>query len=131
MGYDLLRSHASTREYAEVALGHHRWYDDSRGYPESYNTSESRYKVIIDLVQCADCLDAATDSVGRSYNRGKRLSDFMKEIYEDSGTRYAPWLPDLLEKKEVYEDVEYMLSQGRGRQYRETFNLLKDVQENG
>jgi HD-GYP domain-containing protein (c-di-GMP phosphodiesterase class II) len=131
MGYDLLSAHASTRAYAPVALGHHRWYDDSKGYPESFNTSGSDIKVIIDLVQCADCMDAATDSVGRSYNRGKRLSDFLQELSEGAGTRYAPWLVDLFDSRELRSDIEYLLTGGRARQYRETYNLLKDVQDNG
>jgi HD-GYP domain-containing protein (c-di-GMP phosphodiesterase class II) len=131
VGADLLRHHISTRDYADVALGHHRWYNDSKGYPFDFNTSESPYKAVIDIVQCADCMDAATDSVGRSYNKGKTLDDFMVELKEDSGTRYAPWLYDLFLHQEVFEDVEFLLDEGRQRNYKDTFNLLKDVQDRG
>jgi response regulator RpfG family c-di-GMP phosphodiesterase len=85
LGSELLRRLESTRRYADVALGHHRFYDDSRGYPEDFKTSESKDKPIIDLVMCADCMDAATDSVGRSYNRGKTLEEYTKEVKEGSG----------------------------------------------
>lgn len=129
MGYELLCGHSSTREYADVALLHHKWYDDTKGYPSEYKSSDSKYKTIIDIIQCADCMDAATDTVGRSYSKGKTLVTFMEELKEDSGTRYAPWLYELLCHEEVFEDINYLLSEGRKRNYRETYNLLRDVQE--
>ncbi len=129
MGAEMLKRFSSTAKYAEVALGHHKWYDNSRGYPEEFDTSKSRYKTVIDIVLCADCLDAATDTVGRSYNCGKSFEDFYAEIQEGSGTRYAPWLPDLLSKPEVREDIEFLLAEGRERNYHDTYQLLKSVQE--
>lgn len=128
-GYNLLKKYASTRPYAEVALGHHKWYDNSRGYPEDFDTSKSPLKPIMDLVLCADCLDAATDSVGRSYNSGKHLDDLIRELKEGSGTRYAPWLAELFELPEVYADIEFILSNSRKQTYRDTFFLLRDMQE--
>ncbi len=131
MGYELLKKHASTRSYADVALGHHRWYDDTKGYPEDFRTSESPYKTVIDLVLCADCLDAATDTVGRSYNKGKTLADFLEELREGSGTRYAPWLVPLIEDEKVFQDVEYILQKGRNANYEETYELLREVEDRG
>lgn len=128
MGNDLLRLHGATREYADIALFHHKWYDDSKGYPTNLNSSVSEYKTIIDIVQCADCLDAATDTVGRSYNKGKTVSDFEEELKDGSGTRYAPWLYELFMHEDVHKDIEFILNNRRKRNYRETFNLLKDVQ---
>ena len=128
-GYNLLKKYASTRPYAEVALGHHKWYDNSRGYPEDFDTSKSPLKPIIDLVLCADCLDAATDSVGRSYNSGKHLDDLIRELKEGRGTRYAPWLAELFQLPEVYKDIEFILFNSRKQTYRDTFFLLRDMQE--
>ena len=76
-------------------------------------------------------MDAATDTVGRSYNKGKSMEDFIRELREGAGTRYAPWLPDLVERKEVYEDIKRLLTQAREINYRDTYSLLKDVQEKG
>ena len=128
-GYNLLMRHESTRRYAEVALGHHKWYDNSRGYPEDFNTADSPVKPIIDLVLCADCLDAATDIVGRSYNRGKSLSDFIGELEAGSGTHYAPWLPGLLRDEAVAADLEYLLQEGRSNYYQDMYYLLRDMHE--
>ena len=127
IGYTLLSSHPSTEKYAEVARGHHLWYDCSKGYPTVFDTKKSPVKIIIDIVAIADCMDAATDSVGRSYNRGKTLSDYEQEVIRDAGTRYAPWGPALLCDQKAREDLEYLLDEGRTDLYRETYKLLASL----
>nr|MCR5282282.1 hypothetical protein [Lachnospiraceae bacterium] len=123
--------HESTKDYVDVALGHHKFYDDSRGYPEEFKTKDSPLKPIIDLVMCADSLDAATDSVGRSYSRGKTLTEFVQELKAGSGTRYAPWLSELFDQDAVREDLRYLLTEGREITYHDTYMLLKGVKEKG
>lgn len=127
--YELMNRFASTRKYAEVALGHHKWYDNSRGYPADFDTRTSKVKTIIDLVLCTDCLDAATDSIGRSYQRGKQLSDFIGELKEGSGTRYAPWLLDLFADEAVKEDLTYLLKEGRQQNYRNMYYMLREMHD--
>ncbi len=129
LGAELLKKHSSTRVYADVAAGHHRWYDDSRGYPEEFKTADRPVKTIIDIVTCADCMDAATDSVGRSYSTGKTFEQYEAEVAEGAGTRYAPYFPELFKKPEVREDLLWLLSEGRHRAYRNTYYLLKDMKE--
>ncbi|MBO4415167.1 MAG: hypothetical protein J5824_04195 [Lachnospiraceae bacterium] len=124
IGADLAAEHASTRDYADVIRGHHIWYDCSRGYPNKFDTFKSPYKTVIDIVLAADCLDAATDSVGRSYNKGKTFSDYEKEVAEGSGTHYAPFLPELFKAPELRADIEYLLNEGRNKMYQETFRLI-------
>lgn len=123
----LMRRHESTKAYANIALGHHRWYDDSAGYPDNLCTAELPEKVIIDLVCCADCLDAATDSVGRSYNRGKTMDDFIMELKEGAGTRYAPYLPELFDDTTLRRDLRFLLQQGRRSSYSKVYRQLKDL----
>ena len=124
-GARIASMHASTRDYVDVIRGHHLWYDCSKGYPEDFDTFSSPYKTIIDIVLAADCLDAATDTVGRSYNKGKTFDDYEKEIKEGAGTRYAPFLVELFARPEVREDLLYLLDGGRNRMYRELYMLLK------
>ncbi len=128
-GYNLMQRSASTRAFGEVALSHHKWYDNSRGYPDDFDTSKSPLKTIIDMVLCADCLDAATDTVGRSYNKGKKLADFIGELREGSGDHYAPWLPELLSDEKTAADIEYLLLNGRQQNYRNVYYLLRNMQE--
>lgn len=126
IGAEIALEHESTREYADVIKGHHLWYDCSRGYPADFDTFKSPYKTIIDIVLAADCLDAATDTVGRSYNRGKTFSDYEKEVQDGAGTHYAPFLVELFAQPALREDIEYLLHEGRQRLYRMTFRLLKN-----
>ena len=129
LGYEMLLRHESTRDFADVARGHHIWYDNTRGYPDEFDVSKSPVAPIIYIVLCVDCLDAATDRIGRSYNKGKTLENFVAELREGSGTQYAPWLLPFFQDEQVYNDIKYLLIEGKKRNYRDTFMLLKDVQE--
>lgn len=128
-GYRMLSRYDSTRPYADIALGHHRWYDNSRGYPEDFDTSTSPVKPIIDVVLVADCLDAATDSVGRSYRRGKSVDAFLEELRAGAGTQYAPWIAELLEDEAVSGDLRRMLLEGREETYRDAYRLLRSMHD--
>lgn len=128
-GYDLLNRHESTRPYRDVALGHHRWFDNSRGYPEDFDTRHSSVKPIIDIVLCADCLDAATDSVGRSYRKGKTLEDFIAEVLPECGAHYPPWLAGLLKDPETAQGLRAILQEGRRETYQSTYGLLSQMNE--
>ena len=136
--YVLLRSHPdkgaelasrfdTTKDYADVIRGHHVWYDGSNGYPEDFDVLHSPYKAIIDIVSVADCLDAATDSVGRSYRQGRTLAEFQEELKKGAGTRYAPYVAQLFEDPATYQDLSYLLKNGRKKLYDETYFLLKDL----
>ncbi len=74
---------------------------------------------------CADCLDAATDTVGRSYNKGKSFDSFREELIARSGDHYASWLTDLFSDPLVKEDIEYLLDDGRSM-----YILYKEESEN-
>ena len=129
LGAILLEKHASTREYADIARGHHLWYNGKSGYPAEFSLNDSPYKTIILIVACADCMDAATDSVGRSYRGGISLEAYLDEVRSGAGTRYAPFLPELLEREEVLEDLKYLLTNGRQRAYKKAWLLLRGVQD--
>lgn len=91
----------------------------------NFNTFESPYKTIIDIVSIADSIDAATDAVGRSYSKKKTLSDLKAELIECAGTRYAPFVIDIFEDEDTQKDIEYLLDEGRKRLYSETYIRLQ------
>ncbi|MCR5097479.1 MAG: HD domain-containing protein [Lachnospiraceae bacterium] len=128
-GADIMECYKSTARYANAARAHHIWYDGSAGYPDDFDVSDLPERVIIDIVTCADCLDAATDTVGRSYSRGKTLFEFSRELSEGAGTRYAPWLPELFRDKNFLADLSYLLSNGRRKNYERVYDRLKSVYE--
>ena len=49
-------------------------------------------------------------------------------VEEGAGTRYAPYLSGLLARDEVRLDLEYLLDEGRKANYRNAYQLLRDVQ---
>ncbi|MEE1464404.1 MAG: hypothetical protein UF734_02105 [Clostridium sp.] len=57
--------------YHDIAVGHHKSFDDLSGYPKEFHTSQSRQKILIDLISICDSLDAATDYLGRNYAKSK------------------------------------------------------------
>ncbi len=44
----------------------------------------------------ADAIDAATDTLGRSYKRAKRFEQVYEELLAGSGTRYSPAIVGVL-----------------------------------
>ena len=127
VGAMLLKKYPSTRRYARMALGHHKWYDSSKGYPEEFDATAPEDKILTDIVAVADCMDAATDTVGRSYTGGKRPAEIIKEIIEGAGSRYSPEVAACLEDAKAQADVIYILENVRRKNYQKTFLLLKSV----
>lgn len=128
MGWELLRKNDSTKAYADVAAGHHAYYDRSEGYPDSFDMDKSPVKTIIDIICVADCMDAATDEIGRSYSVGKTLDEFIGEVKAGAGKRYSPFVAKVLDDEGLYGDLEYLLDKGRKKVYKETFKLLRSLQ---
>ncbi len=131
IGAVLMTGYDSTRRYADVARGHHIWYNGEDGYPSNFEVKNSPYYTITAIVACADCMDAATDVIGRSYRKGKSLEEFLTELEEGAGTRYAPWLAELVRDEKVLSDLRFILTKGREENYRSAYILLKEVKERG
>lgn len=129
LGAYLISKHADTAPYEDIARGHHKWFNDKGGYPADFSFANSPYKTMISIIACADCLDAATDSIGRSYKKGKTLDEFIEELEEGSGTRYAPYLFDLLSEPSVKAELEDLIVKVREENYRKTYFALKKYEK--
>lgn len=123
-GADILSRHESTKEYADIARGHHIWYDRTNGYPDDFNANKSSDRVLIDIVAVADSLDAATDAIGRSYNKGKSFETVADELRAGSGTRYSPEVVRLLDDTDIFDNIKDLLYEGRERNYRRSYQIL-------
>ena len=130
-GADILESNETTKAYANVARLHHVWYDGSGGYPAGMTAEGLAEKTVIELVACADGLDAATDSIGRAYADRHTIDDFVAEVKAGAGTRYAPYLVELLEDPAVRKDLEYLLLSGRSNNYTATCRQLITLGDRG
>lgn len=122
----------SLNNYKEIALGHHKWYNGN-GYPASFNNLESYCFPIINIVTVCDCLDAATENVGRNYHHPKPFDVVLKEFISDSGTRYDPSIINLIRTdKSLQEALKQIVSDGRNDHYYKMYNgyMSKNNQTN-
>jgi response regulator RpfG family c-di-GMP phosphodiesterase len=71
--------------YIDVIMGHHKHYDNSGGYPDDFNITESKYRIMIDIIKVADSIDAATDDVGKAYADPKSFEQVCAEIKAGAG----------------------------------------------
>lgn len=120
-GYVLLNYYNSGRDYAQAALGHHRYFDESAGYPDYYERTNDLTQVIIDILTVADSLDAATDNIGRCYANGISFSELVQQLFDGSGTRYAPYVTDLFRNPDFYRYLEKHLPNWRQDAYYEAY----------
>lgn len=112
----------SFRKYAMVALGHHKWYNGG-GYPASYNNRASLEFQLINIVTLCDCMDAATENVGRNYHSPKPFDAVMQEFVEGAGTRYDPTLVKfIMENPNLYAQLRQKVLVGRMQHYYQMYS---------
>lgn len=101
------------KPYMDVALGHHKWYDGD-GYPASFKNRQSPYFPIINIVTLADCLDAATENIGRNYHRPKSFDTVIEEFDNEASTRYDSHVVSFLrDDKDTYNELKEIIEKGR------------------
>ncbi len=107
----------------KVSYGHHKSFDGKFGYPKNCDNENSGFKQIIDIVTISDCIDAATDTIGRSYSKGKTLKEVIGEIISEEGSRYSPVIADLLsENLNLYNEIQHIIDVYRYDVYFDCFN---------
>ena len=103
LGAELLKIAPSLYEkFRDTTLGHHKWYNGKGGYPKDFDNTKSPKRILIDIITLSDCMQAATERVGRNYKDGKTFDMVMEEFRRDAGTKYNP---DLVNFIDSHEDV--------------------------
>jgi len=111
------KDNSSYDGYADIILGHHKYYDNSGGYPDTFDISKSKYKAMIDIIKIADTIDAATDNIGKVYAKAKEFKEVCLEIQEGAGCEYSPVLAGLLNDDKVISDLNFILDTKRKEAY--------------
>lgn len=110
LGLKYLEIDSTLYRYRDITLGHHRWHDGTKGYPRSFDNTKSPVHFIIDIITISDCLEAATDRLGRNYNKAKLYDSLISEFEKGAGTRYNADLIDLIkEHQDVYDKMKYIV----------------------
>ena len=75
----------------------------------------------------ADCMDAATDFIGRSYRGQKTFDKCLEEFMQGRGSVYATEIVDLIEQdKKLQSDLRHLLTEGRIQTYYEIYGMVLD-----
>ena len=103
LGAELLKIAPSLYEkYHDTTLGHHKWYNGKGGYPEDFDNTKSPKRILIDIITLSDCMQAATEHIGRNYKEGKTFDMVMEEFRKGAGTKFNP---DLVKFIDTHDDV--------------------------
>lgn len=117
-GQILLEPRPSTSRYASAALGHHAWYDGTRGYPSSYKRLECPERQMVDVVGLVDWLETTINST-RMYNRpGQTFEAAVRSAIELEGTRFSPLLTARLRDARTAARLKLALETGAQNAYR-------------
>lgn len=107
MGLKYLKISQKLKYYYDTTLGHHKWYNGKGGYPNDFDNTKSPYRFMIDIITLCDCMQAATERVGRNYKQEKSFEKVMEELRAGAGTRYNPDLVKLIDDiPELYKELE-------------------------
>ena len=114
LGAELLKIAPSLYEkFRDTTLGHHKWYNGKGGYPEDFDNTKSPKRILIDIITLSDCMQAATERIGRNYKNGKNFDRVMEEFRRDAGTRYNPDLVNFIDShKDVARDLAALIDEG-------------------
>ncbi len=128
-GVILLKDTKLGTKYSDVILGHHKSFDGRGGYPFNYDNTKSPIKILIDIITIADCIDAATDMLGRNYARCKTwIPTLAEELSSDTQGRYNHEIVSIICKDEkTSEAISYITNEGRMDTY---FRIYRDYISN-
>ena len=122
LGMKYLKISQELRYYHDTTLGHHKWYNGKGGYPSDFDNTRSPYRFMIDIITLCDCMQAATERVGRNYKQEKSFEKVMEELREGAGTRYNPDLVKLIDDvPEIYKELEMIAIYGWADIYYEIY----------
>lgn len=128
IGHDILSASHKLCPYAQIALLHHKSWDGERGYPQEQAKTGCEHEVFVDIVKICDCIDAATDRLGRNYAKGKSFYEVLEELKRDKGKEYSPQIVELLEKdQDLCRELDKMTSGQRMHTY---YKVYHDLIEN-
>lgn len=124
-GYELVKNINKLEPFFDIIRGHHKSYDGKSGYPADFDNTKSKNRIIIDLIKICDCMNAATDTIGRAYKTPLSYDEFIEELKSRSGTEYNPDIVNIIvNNKELNETLKKYIENERTHIY---FNTYKDI----
>jgi ribosomal protein S18 acetylase RimI-like enzyme len=85
----------------------------------------SSERIIIDIIKICDCIDAATDILGRNYAKAKSFETVLKELIEGAGESYSDEIVNLITKdNELIHEISWFTREERRHTY---YEIYKDM----
>ena len=101
-------------KYNDFIEGHHKFWNDSQGYPENFKLNASTYKNLVNLISICDMIDTTTDTKGRNYAKQFTFEEMLEEMKRCAGTRYNPELVNyILENQQLLKEIKDIVTIGR------------------
>lgn len=113
VGNKCLSERPSTCSYASIALGHHSWYDGSRGYPDSYKRLECPYRQMVDVVGLVDWLENVTDAQCLYTGVKMTFDEAIQRAISLEGKRFSPLLTARLRDERIVKEIREAFVNGR------------------
>ena len=112
-GHDDLAARASTARFADIALGHHAWYNGAGGYPEDYVRNASPYRQMTDAAAVAVYLTETYDG---------DIKAAVKNAVALERTRFSPLVTAYLENDILQAKLDTILCSDAEPFYREIYD---------
>ena len=113
-----LRERPSTAHFADIALGHHRWYNGSGGYPESYERNRSPYRQMTDVIALSDALCG--------YYKGD-IKEAAEKVQKLSHKQFSPMAAASLSDEALLKELEALMQKGPSSIYREIYDSIHGI----
>lgn len=124
-GWALLSARPTTQRYANAALGHHSWYDGSRGGPESYRRLDCPERQMVDIISLVDWLDDMTRTGWIHTGVKKDFDEAVEEAGALEGRRFSPLLTAWLRDDRAVRRLREAFEEGRSEACRRMYEDAK------
>lgn len=115
-GHDDLAQQPSTREYADVALGHHRWYNGAGGYPAEYERTASPCRQMTDVAAVVTYMLEKRDSL--------TMGQLLHDIFAQEGKRFSPMVTAFLNDEALIGELDRLLHSDGRAYYQSVYTTL-------
>ncbi|MCI8389849.1 MAG: hypothetical protein HFI35_03940 [Roseburia sp.] len=122
IGWNCLNERASTKRYAQIAHGHHSWYDGSgHGYPASYRRLECDCRQMVDVIGLMDWMENVTGLVRFYTGNEKTFEEAADTAVTLEGRRFSPLLTARLRDPAIRKQLCGAFEEGRREAYQRLY----------
>ncbi len=126
-GAELLSQHPSTAQFADIARGHHRHYNDRGGYPADFSLGDSPVRAMICLVAAADLLASSAEETSSRYQPAISFEAGCARLREEAGRQYAPFVAALLKSPECREALRDKIEAWKKEAYLDLYRRREEM----